>query len=430
MRSKDFHMKKKTRSKKETFTFHIPPRKGLAIFSMQDNVSSLSSLSIAYTIFELEKIVQHRFIRNLEIPLRQEGNSDWNLDIIRGSLRELLLFVLSHDVDISFRKWTPRINKAQKTNDIIENVPNTCLFSGGVDSYCGILLAKQYLQNVEGVFSAHSDQSRIIHIVKRLNKLYLSKNAITLNKVPCPPMGLRGYAQLRGFLYLLSAAAWMKLSNSNCLIITECGPTMYQPRFSPFDSVTLTTHPVVLRIAQTVCSEVLRRKIRFLTPFENLTKAEVMAISPLKQGLVHTHSCISQRFGTHDGTCYGCIIRRLAAIAAGIKDVKYVRNPINNRNAKAENLHSLLSYSYNILTNYSNMEPYEISNIEIYQKKDLFERFALDNFSAIHRLACSNRRLTPEVKRIYESFRNKKGTSILDNRISQLKKAKFVPRFQ
>jgi len=227
----------------------------------------------------------------------------------------------------------------------------------------------------------------------------------------------------------VSAAAWMHVLQAGRLIVTECGPTMYQPRFSPLDSITMTTHPVVVRFSKQVIETVLGREIDILLPFEDLTKAEVMAVSPEKEGLRATHSCISQRFGKHDGTCYGCVIRRLAAVASGVDDVTYDRNPIEDEDARAGNLFSLLTYCYDILTNYHGMESYEIEAVQAYGKHDLFRRFALDNFAAIHRLISGGYRVQSSIQRMYEGLIAEIGTGVLETRIAELARGEFVPAF-
>jgi len=189
----------------------------------------------------------------------------------------------------------------------------------------------------------------------------------------------------------------------------------------------MTTHPVVMRFASKVIRILLQREIKIVTPFENLTKAEVFAVSPHKSGLRYTHSCISQRFGRHDGTCYGCVIRRLAGIAAGVDDVHYDKNPINDKHARAGNLMSLLAYSYDLLTNYADMDTFEIEMIEAYSKQDLFRRFALDNFAAIHRLIRKRHRVRAPILQMYKSLVARIGTKALDARLDDLKQAKFVP---
>lgn len=391
--------------------------------------ASANAIVLSDSIFNIEK--EFRFggqVRHAILPLYDAKSLGRRVKTLESLLHDLLIFVLAEDVTLTLKsaKLAP-LGRANARS--FGSVRDICLFSGGTDSYAGILLAKQKLGRVPGVYCAHSDQARMIHIVRNIERRVLTAAGIDVHELRVPSMGKRGYAQLRGFLYVVGAAAWMNLLRADRLLVTECGPTMYQPRFSPFDSITMTTHPVVLRCASTVMRIVLKREIEIVTPFEDLTKAEVMAICPIKSGLRYTHSCISQRFGRHDGTCYGCVIRRLAAVAAGIEDVRYDKNPIADRHANSGNLMSLLLFSFDLLTRYSEMQDFETEIIEAYGKQDLFRRFALDNFAAIHRLIGNGNRVRASILRMYRALIQAIGTEPLSARLVALDRAHFTSRF-
>ena len=90
---------------------------------------------------------------------------------------------------------------------------------------------------------------------------------------------------------------------------------------------------------------------------------------------------------------------------------------------------SLLTFCYDLLTNYSQMDTYEVEMIEAYSKQDLFRRFALDNFAAIHRLIQQGHRVRSPILQLYRSLIGKIGTKPLSARLRELKKAAFVPAF-
>lgn len=416
---------KTRRSTKGGYNFVLRPPTTRERAFCADNQAALNLLSTGKLVFEIEKELKDRIVRRATLPLFSERV---DLRQLRLLLESLITYVLVEQVDLRFRKLQgrkKRLHGVSTTN----GTSSVCLFSGGTDSYAGLLLAKEQLGQVEAVFCAHSDQSRIIHIVESLRRRILQKTGIGLNKLPVPSIGARGYAQTRGFLYLLAAATQLSISARSTLVVSECGPTMYQPLFSPFDSITMTTHPVVVDCAKAVIELVLERKIQMLTPFEDLTKAETMAISPAKEGLRYTHSCVTQRFGQHDGTCYGCVIRRLGAIAAGVPDVKYNKNPLSDEEASSGNLFSLLTFCFDVLVNKQQMPGYQIEPIVAYGKTGLFERFALDNFAAIHRLLGEGWRVRPSVKRIYQNVRSQVGVSVLDQRLSFLRRPRFSAQF-
>ena len=418
-------MKSKPKRVKHTFLPELPSEKVVSQFG---SIPGLNAILVGSSIFQLEQAIRSRRMGKLIVPIYSTGRVHYDLTTLGRLLHELIVFTLVEDVDIEFQELRWEGGEQLELLDI-SRVDNVCLFSGGVDSYAGFLLSQEALGSVEGVFCAHTDQARIIHIVSELQRKTMGPRGLAVSKVSVPSMGARGYAQLRGFLYLLSAGAFADKRGARRIVVTECGPTMYQPRFSPLDSITMTTHPFVVEKAAEVVSILLKRDIKVVTPFENLTKAEVVAICPSKEGLKYTHSCISQRFGTHDGTCYGCVIRRLATIAAGVDDVRYDKNPIADPNARAGNLYSLLSFCAEILTQYNRMEEFEIGTIETYNKRGLFRRFALDNFAAILRLLSDNKRVLKPIRQMYSTVAKSVGASTLEGRLAELERQGIRPYF-
>jgi 7-cyano-7-deazaguanine synthase in queuosine biosynthesis len=418
-------MKSKLKRAMRAFVPEPPSEK---IVSQFGRTAGINAISVGTSVFQLEQAIRTRRIRKLTVPIYGSGRTRYDLARLGRLLHELIVFTLVEDVDVEFKELRWEGGEQLDLLDI-RQVENVCLFSGGVDSYAGLLLSHQALGSVEGVFCAHADQARIIHILADLQRRVMDPLGIRISKVSVPSIGARGYAQLRGFLYLLSAGAFADKRGARRIIVTECGPTMYQPRFSPLDSITMTTHPFVVRKAQEVTSLLLGRDVQVIIPFENLTKAEVVAICPSKEGLKYTHSCITQRFGTHDGTCYGCVIRRLATIAAGVEDVKYNKNPIGDPNARAGNLYSLLNFCAQILTQYNRMEEFEIGMIEAYHKKDLFRRFALDNFSAIFRLLSQKKRVVRPIREMYNSVASRLGSGVIEGRLAELANPSVSPDF-
>jgi 7-cyano-7-deazaguanine synthase in queuosine biosynthesis len=412
-----------SRAKGDKKTFAPPPADKEHELQF-DTATEINAISVGNSVFQLEQVIRKRRIRKLVIPLYRPSGAAFDLARLSSLLHDLIVFTLIEDVEIDFRELRRAEQQSLWRPTRTENV---CLFSGGVDSYAGLLLSRNALGSVEGAFCAHADQARIIHIVAALERKFIGPTGTTVTKIPVPSMGAHGYAQLRGFLYLLSAGALVHKLDANNIIVTEVGPTMYQPQFSPLDSITMTTHPFVVKTAKDVLSLLLGRKVRVTTPFEDLTKAEVVAICPAKRGLKYTHSCITQRFGTHDGTCYGCVIRRLATTAAGVADVKYNSNPIADPHANSGNLYSLLGFCSDILVRYREMEEFQTGPIQAYGKRNLFKRFALDNFSAILRLIQENKRVVKPVREMYDMVVQTIDELALEARLALLESAEFEP---
>lgn len=402
------------------YDFNPAFHREMRMFDYEVNRKARDILSLGYGVFNLEKALKYQNLKEVKIERFLKSNDNE----VKKLLSELIAYVLLRDIDFNFINSRTKLKNEKLENPTSDN-KTVVLFSGGVDSFSGIFWAKDYYKNIEGLFCAHPDQGWSIHIVNGLTSKFLSPSDIQIHKIKVPPIQKGGYSQLRGFLYLLSAASYMNITNANKLIVTECGTTMYQPKFGLYDSVTMTTHPYVVNVAFKLIKLLLEQDFDIILPFENMTKAEVIANTQYSDHLNMTHSCISQRFGTHDGTCYGCIIRRLGAIVAGVKDVKYSRNPLTDGSANDDNLISVLIFSLDLLTNYGKMPLYQIENIESFNKRDLFKRFALDNFAAVHQLVKQNKRLTIKVRNLYNLYRDRFSTDDLEQRIKSVRDQNF-----
>jgi len=389
----------------------------------------LNAYAVAWAVFRLEQELRDRFVERVAIQLYEPGALGTDVQRLARILHELFILVLAADIDFEFRAVDLRSMASQAgAHRPTLDASAVCLFSGGVDSFSGILRARRAESAVLGASFAHADQSRIGGIIDALSTKYLQPEGVGVRTLRAPRIGSGGYAQLRGFFYIVAAGVWLQLTNSSRLIVTECGPTMYQPRFAPLDSITMTTHPAVVSLANDALDALLGRHIEIEVPFSDLTKAEVMAVCPRPVGLPETHSCISQRFGRHDGTCHGCVLRRLAAIAADVPDVSYDRDPLTNPDANAGNLLSLLAFCADVLVRPDEMPEYQLGLIRELGKLELFRRFSLDNFGALHLISRRKMRLRGDVGALYRYVRQNIGADVLNERLATVRKARPVQR--
>lgn len=283
-----------------------------------------------------------------------------------------------------------------------------------MDSYSGVKIAEKTFKNILGLFIAHNDQTRIIEIVEKMKPTISTE----IRTIYAPGMSSLGYSQLRGFVYILAAGVYANLCRADKILVTECGPTMYQPIFSPYDEITYTTHPYVLKAAKDVLHLFLDLKPDIVIPFEDLTKAEVIANAGTND-FRGTHSCISQRFGDHDGTCFGCVIKRLACIVSDVKDVTYKKDIFNDE-SNQDNLLNTIEFSAGLLNGYHKMPAFETEKIYEFDKLDLFKRFALDNLAGLM-LGAGKRNL------LVHKYIQKE--NLIQNRISQVRNNIKKPDF-
>ena len=371
-------------------------------------------------------------VDKVEIPVSKETFLKWDIPTIEKELNELLKLVILTDVEIKIIKTDD--NKGRWNKKVpFDQCEYICLFSGGVDSSTGIIKSlDKYGESVRSVFVCHGDQGKIGNIIEKIALKIKEKYHLNLDVVHAPKMHSQGYSQLRGFLYVMAGAIYADLRNASNILITECGPTMYQMRFSPFDSITMTTHPMVMSKTKKLINLFFGKDMKLIIPFENLTKAEVASINPLPEIFQHAHSCIGTRWiGSmigeagdarcdNCGTCYGCVVRRLGLITAGIDEAQYENDPTLDQKAHSDHIMNLLAFSVDVLLDYENIDDYSKENIEDYNKEELFHRFALDNIAALHILLKSGKSLNPDIEHFYNEVIDKMDKSVLDKRIEEV----------
>jgi hypothetical protein len=73
------------------------------------------------------------------------------------------------------------------------------------------------------------------------------------------------------------------------------------------------------------------------------------------------------------------------------------------------------------------MEEFQTGPIQAYGKRNLFKRFALDNFSAILRLIQENKRVVKPVREMYDMVVQTIDELALEARLALLESAAFEP---
>lgn len=405
---------------------------GVAIFLLEKRLNFLSTKQ------RREKLT----IKKIQIPISPITYRQIDLKKIAFTLSGIIRFLLGENVEVALKLETRNYREVEES--LGEEKANICLFSGGVDSYSGILNSKAKLKKVAGVFAYHSNYGRLRSIINKLNEKILRTKGIPLYTAKVPPHG-KGFAQTRGFLYLIIGTIFAELLHAKkTIVISECGPTMYQPLFSPLDTVTLTTHPYLLDLTKRFLKRFTGKKYNIITPNEDLTKAEVISTSPMPEFLRLTHSCITTSYGRNLGECYGCILRKLAFRVAGVQDCVYPADvltknvnetlaPIYPRitvGSYTEPIEALMRFSYDMLFDYKSMPFYSKRKIEDFKKHDLFRRFSWDNFSGLYLLLDKNG--TGRNRRVQKLYQQMKGSFTkekLNERINEVRSGKFKPDF-
>jgi len=284
----------------------------------------------------------------------------YNLDLWRENkekLEKALNFLTGDHWEIHFRQSKEK--PTLRTQLIQEYLPNisqspiaVALISGGLDSFSGAIELLETIPD-EVAFVSHysrggvtkTSQDRIYSLLNRhypgrfrsLQFFIQPSESATGEKEPTQ--------RSRSFLFLSMGVAVSDTSNVNVpLYLFENGLLSLNIPLAPNRGgglSTRTTHPHFLSMYQNFLNS-LGIPTSIKTPFQFLTKGEMLIAtknpSVLKEGIKLTHSCShstyvrfsGRRFDDHCGYCLPCIIRKAATFAAGVEDVNYVVDVVND----------------------------------------------------------------------------------------------------
>lgn len=357
------------------------------------NDGSLDLLLVARGLLWLEERLR-RGKSPVRVTLSVEDPTIWSGG--DSHLVPLLRWLLRRDFVVRIRA-RPRLPVASETTE--GRAVSLALYSGGVDSTSGLLWSKVTGKSRAALFVNH--QPMLGSWIGSEGSRLLDDAGIPLKTIATSRTSEQ-ILQLRGLLYAVAGMVVSSHSGCDVLDINECGVTMYQPPLLSNDIVTVTTNPRLLKAAQALVRLVIRKSIEIREPFENLTKAEVIAISGLPSICKSSRSCISSRFVNAEraapecGHCWGCVIKKVGAVASRADPyetaVDVLTQNIGDRANRGEyqtvtenslhNLALLIDFATRAL---SRSLPWWTSvQIEKYRKGDLFQRFALDTFVAFH----------------------------------------------
>lgn len=267
------------------------------------------------------------------IPVRAHGV--WQRDEVRECMADMLGFL--SDDHFTFEFVPARSPLAEREayfsnlTDQADQFDEIALFSGGLDSFAGALEAQANGKRM--VLVGHYAASKVFsiqkHLVAALNQrasrprlLFVPVNITNADSEPAE------YTQrTRSFLFAALGVAVARMFGKHEITFYENGVVSLNLPIAG-DVVgaraTRTTHPKVIRGFEQFFSLLLEREINVRTPFQWLTKTEVVQKIGEHNAadlLVKTNSCTRPRAMTrkqpHCGVCSQCIDRRFAVLAAG-----------------------------------------------------------------------------------------------------------------
>jgi len=311
-----------------------------------ENLSSISRdlFDVACYVYAADRLISRgtekdlgdRWRRKLVFALPVRNPKTWQKPEVKGALCEALSFLTGDYFDFLFCRGVTKEQEQQEFDFRQMGDANAvCLFSGGMDSFAGVLRETTVEKNRPLLVShwplprAKSRQDRLISLLRE---------RIPNWRFPCAQalIHLRGVdhaehtQRSRSFLYLALAVAVARELHINNLRIYENGIVAINLpiwRQSVGGMDTRTAHPRFIMLFQKFARLLLDTPINVENPFLNMTRADVAQL--LEQlgyaDLIEaTTSCSRVYFmpeaSQHCGVCSQCVDRRFALEATGLQD--------------------------------------------------------------------------------------------------------------
>lgn len=331
------------RPRGETSSFHttLSPR-AQEIGPVPEPAVELIRLAVlAYLVDRTTPRPGRGWLRTLELVVPVANPTRW--DAATDRLGRLLNFLTGDDWSLEFvRRRAPRPRVVRAT----EPAPLVCLFSGGADSLCGLLVAASKCDALPHLVS-HWDwtvtggiQVDVLAAASSLMGGTPTRDRVRIGRtakqiVSGAPFAEEGSSRSRSLLFLALGLAAASVREAELWVPENGFASLNLPLAGERRGAlsTRTTHPHFLdELAAIVRAAGIHATI--VNPFEHLTKGEIFARAAKIHGraatgklLSLTHSCARTGANyagfnpaTHCGVCFGCLVRRGAFAAAGLTD--------------------------------------------------------------------------------------------------------------
>lgn len=249
----------------------------------------------------------------------------------QDSAQRLLGFVTGDNWLLEFTSDT----SSPEPGEELPHVSEVALLSGGLDSFCGALIAG----TTDRMFLSHSDASVIRWSQNQSAHLATGANFerhITVRVAAKQPFQMEPSRRSRSVLFVALAVALADAVGAASVEVPENGFTSLNPPLAHNRGGVLTTrstHPMTFHLLADLFAD-LGLSVVLKNPYEWHTKGELVRAAVEKvgpqtvaDGASHTMSCAKSNlvlkgktFGRNCGLDYACIVRRAGIKAAAITD--------------------------------------------------------------------------------------------------------------
>jgi 7-cyano-7-deazaguanine synthase in queuosine biosynthesis len=271
------------------------------------------------------------------IPVRRPDV--WSSPGVLEPLQDTLSFLSDDAYEFTFvEAASPFTEREAYFPDLSDGDPSVdaiALFSGGIDSLAGAIDEISHGRRIALV--GHHSAPQVFNIQKELvghlragdarNRIFY----VHVNVTNAAAKASEYTQRTRSFLFASLAFAIARMAGKDDFTFFENGVVSFNlpiARDVLGARATRTTHPKVLRGFEEIFSALAERAIAINTPFQWMTKKEVIqriADSQYRHLLSVTSSCTKPRSWTrsrsHCGVCSQCVDRRFAVLAAGVEEL-------------------------------------------------------------------------------------------------------------
>jgi hypothetical protein len=276
-----------------------------------------------------------------EIELTVDVPDPGPLQAVIPQMVDLLGFLTDDDWSLTYRPDGTELRPRS-----FKPTPVVSLFSGGIDSLCGVLLAARSLPQPPHLVAhwdtsvASDTQKVVIRMASRMLGAKFTWNRVrvgraTRQRSTGQRFGQEPTSRSRSLMFLALGIAAAEAREAE-LWIPENGYVSLNIPLAPERRgahSTRTTHPRVLDALRGILTD-LGIATALRNPFEGQTKGEIMREAATHHDhddivrlFAETHSCAKSNVQwervpprTHCGVCFACLVRRGGFIAAGIED--------------------------------------------------------------------------------------------------------------
>jgi 7-cyano-7-deazaguanine synthase in queuosine biosynthesis len=272
-------------------------------------------LDLIKLILGLHIIETDRLDRTIE-ELIIETAFPYNFFSISDQLQSLFFHLTGYRIRLRIVPCSAKVESTQLSKGA--SFKNAVLFSGGIDSLCGsVQFTEQHPTPL-----IHCQTNQVVYHktleLSRMTPLHRSP-LFCLNAMTKSTIG--GHSNTRGLLFLsfaYSVAASLGIEsvefceNGAQMLDVMLGPLVY-----PNKPATKNTNPIYIDMIEKLLSSFGENSVRIERPFQEYTKAEMLARFRYQFMLPHTFSCFTTRGkSAMCGICYNCFMRRMTILAA------------------------------------------------------------------------------------------------------------------